>query len=96
MHPKSFARLRVFIDFVVKLTKPPKGEKINLWIVACFSRRFKTAHLTTIHHESTTQTPHKHHTKNAHFPKTPSKTPENRQKSPGHRRSFFIPESAIF
>jgi hypothetical protein len=31
--------------------------------------------LTTIHHESTTTSPQKHHTKNAHFPKPPSKHP---------------------
>jgi hypothetical protein len=87
MHPKSFARLRVFIDFVVKLTKPPKGEKINLWIVACFSRRFKTAHLTTIHHESTTKTPHKKRTFSQNPPQKRLKTDK---KAPATAGAFLF------
>jgi hypothetical protein len=96
MHPKSFARLRVFIDFGVKLTNPPKDEKINLRIVACFSLRFETAHLTTIHHESTTSSPQKHHQKKARFPKPPSKMAGNGQKKPRPPPELFYPESPTF
>jgi hypothetical protein len=45
-----------------------------------FSPPGNSRQLTTIHHESTTTSPQKHHAKNTHFPNPPSKMPTKTQK----------------
>jgi hypothetical protein len=54
-----------------------------------FSPAQATSQTTTIHHESTINSPQKYHQKTPYFSKTPSKTPVKAQKSPGHRRGLF-------
>jgi hypothetical protein len=51
---------------------------LKLWHV--FSPPQNRHQSTTIHHESTTSSPQKHHQKNAHFPSPPSKMHVKRQK----------------
>jgi len=46
-------------------------EKINSWKVACFRRRKSTTQNTTIHHESTTNSPRFTSTKHTKIRKTP-------------------------
>jgi hypothetical protein len=45
---------------------------------------------TTIHHESTINSPQKHHQKTAHLPKPPSKTPVKAQKKPRPPPELFF------
>jgi hypothetical protein len=69
-------------------------KKSKLWHI--FSPPQNGHPLTTIHHQSTTTSPQKHHTKNAHFPKPPSKTPAKAQKkAPANAGTFFSQNQKI-
>jgi hypothetical protein len=66
----------------------PKNKVKKL---ACFSAQKNSLQLTMKHHESTTDSPRKHHPKNTLFPKPPSKTPaKGQKKAPATAGTFFL------
>jgi hypothetical protein len=52
-----------------------------------FRRRKSRTQITTIHHQSTTNSPQIHHQKTPHFRQPPSKTPEKPRKPIPEKKS---------